>query len=95
MEAAGSGDRHARPLAVMPPAPGKRVSHLVVGAWDSSELLVLSLPDLVLVHTHVMDGMKFWALAADPWGEALIIGDGVYKVIHDLPWPLMGMPALQ
>jgi len=55
-----------RPLAVMPPAPGKRASHLIVGLWKTSELRVLSLPGLALVHTHRLEGIEVIGLAADP-----------------------------
>ena len=92
--AAGSRDDH-RPLAVVPPAPGKRASHLVVGTGESSELLVLSLPSLALVHTHRLEGMKVLGLAADPWGGALAVCDAASQFLHVLTWPLPGMPPLQ
>jgi len=38
--AACGEDRIARPLAVMPPAPGKRTSHLIVGTMYSSRSCV-------------------------------------------------------
>lgn len=52
-------------LAVVPPARGKRVSHLVVAEEFSSVLLVLALPGLALVHAHDLGEMFSWAVAAD------------------------------
>ena len=81
-------------LAVMPPAPGKKASHLVVGTCFSPELLVPSLPGLALVHTHNLEGIKVWGLAADPWGGALAVYNYASMAIHVLDWPLPGMPLL-
>jgi len=36
---------------------------------------VLSLPGLALVHTHRLEGMQVWGLAADPCGTALAVCD--------------------
>ena len=90
---AGARPNH-RPLAVMPPAPGKKVSHLVVGNAWTSELLVISLPGLSLVHTHRLEGMEVTGLAADPWGGALAVCDRLSQSLHVLAWPLPGMPPL-
>jgi hypothetical protein len=50
-----------RPLAVMPHAPGLHTSHLIMGTLDSPTLLVLSLPDHLLFHTHTMeDVVTLW-----------------------------------
>ena len=84
-----------RLFAVVPPATGKMVSHLVVGHAWSSELLVLSLPSLALVHTHILKGMQIGGLAADPTGDALAVCDGALNFLHVLAWPLPGMPPLQ
>jgi outer membrane protein assembly factor BamB len=85
-----------RPLAVMPPALGQRTSYLVVGTYSTSTLLVLSMSDRRLVHTHTLEGIKVLGLAADPSGTALAVCDGASKAIHVLPWPLPGiMPPLQ
>ena len=92
--AIATGNR-SRPLAVVPPAPGKRISHLVVGTGESSELLVLSLPGHTLVHTHSLEGMEVTGLAADPWGGALAVCDDKSKSCHVLAWPLPGMPPLE
>ena len=93
---AAAGTIHdTRPLAVVPPAPGKRVSHLVVGVAFSSTLLVLSLPGLSLVHTHSLEGMQVMGLAADPWGGALAVCDAASETLHVLAWPLPGMPQMQ
>ena len=83
-----------RPLAVMPPAPGKRTSHLV--AASGSKLFVLSLPGLVIVHTHRLLGamMDVRGLAADPFGGALALSDEQSYSIHLLAWPLPGMRPL-
>jgi hypothetical protein len=83
-----------RPLAVMPPAPGRSTSYLVVGTRGLPRLRVLSLPDRRLAHTHTLEGMKVSGLAADPSGTALAVCDGASKAVHILPWPLPGMPPL-
>lgn len=77
-----------RLLAVMPPAAGRWVSHLIVGTWDSSELLVLALPGLALVSSHKLRGVRAWALAADPQGKSLAVCDHATMSVHVLPWPL-------
>ena len=84
-----------RPLAVIPPAPGKRTAHLIVGTVYEPELRVLSLPGLALVHTHMLEGVEVWGLAADPWGTALAVCDWASKSTHVLAWPLPGMPQLE
>ena len=84
-----------RPLAIVPPAPGKTTSHLVVGTGNLSELLVISLPGLALVHTHCLEGMEVTGLAADPWGGALAVCDRLSQSLHVLAWPLPGMPPLE
>jgi hypothetical protein len=94
LEAAGDTG-NLRPLAVVPPAPGQRSSYLVVGTHNSPTLLILSLPDRRLVHTHTLEGMKVMGLAADPSGTALAVCNGASKAVHVLPWPLPGMPPLQ
>ena len=93
---AAAGTRQGvRTLAVVPPAPGKAISHLVVGTHCTSELLVLTLPGLALVHTHALEGMRVSGLAADPWGQAIAVCDIYSKMLHVLAWPLPGMPPLQ
>jgi hypothetical protein len=94
VEAAGTAD-HWRPLAVMPPTPGRHTSYLVVGTSTEPTLRVLSLSGLRLVHTHTLEGMRVTGLAADPSGIALAVCDAASKAIHVLPWPLPGMPPLQ
>lgn len=81
-------------ITVVPPAPGKSVSHLVVATCFSSKLRVLSLPDFTLVHTHRQEGMAVEGLAADPWGGSIAVCDATSSAIHVLPWPLPGMPLL-
>jgi hypothetical protein len=96
VEAAGvTDDSGCRPLAVMPPTPGHRTSYLVVGTVYTPTLLVLSLSDRSLIHTHTLEGMQVKGLAADPSGTALAVSDGASEAIHVLPWPLPGMPPLQ
>lgn len=99
VKAAGTRS-YPRLLAVVPPATGKRVSHLVVGTQGESELLVLALPGLALVHTHELQGMCIKALAADPWGESLALSatadnDYFKDAIYVLAWPLPGVAALE
>jgi len=69
------------------PVLGKFTSHLVVGTLGSSELLVLSLPDLALVCVHALvpadfspestwgfaAPVKLMGLAADPCGNAIAV----------------------
>jgi hypothetical protein len=92
LEAAGYADRY-RPLAVMPPAPGRLTSYLIVGEHESPTLHVLSLPGRRLVHVHTLEGMEVMGLAADPSGTALAVCDRASKSVHILPWPLPGMPG--
>ena len=92
--AAAGETGNMRPLAIVPPAPGKLASHLVVGTQGEPVLHVLSLPSLTLVHTHKLKKMHVGALAADPWGEALAVLDLASLAIVVLAWPLPGMPAL-
>ena len=93
--AAAGGSSESRVLAVVPPAPGNSVSHLVVGTTESCELRVLSLPDLTLVHTHILEGVVVSGLVADPLGSALAVCDHQSEAIHVLTWPLPGMLPLQ
>ena len=95
VDAAGEEESEMRPLTVVPPAFGKRVSHLVVGILSRPDLLVFALPSLCLVHTHILEGMQVVDLAADPWGEALAIRDAGSHAIHVLAWPLSRMPTLE
>lgn len=56
-----------RPLALMPPTRGSGGGrpYLVVGTQKSSELRVLALPSLALVHTHTLPGVQVQGLGAD------------------------------
>ena len=93
---AAKAGRGGRPFAIMPPVPGKAVSHLIVGQnRNDEELIVLALPSLTLVHTHVMKGLHVTGLAADPWGGALAVCDDWADAIHVLAWPLPGMSSLE
>jgi hypothetical protein len=83
--------RHVRPLAVVPPVPGGTVSFLIAGTFGSPTLLILSLPDHCLVHTHELSGLEVTGLAADPHGTSLAVCDRVTTSVHVLPWPLPGM----
>jgi hypothetical protein len=89
---AGISKGEYRPLTVVPPVPGKSVSHLVVGSSDDGELLVISLPERRLVHRHTLYRTRVFGLAADPWGRALVVCD--VSKMRVLPWPLPGMPDL-
>jgi hypothetical protein len=94
LEAAGTATTN-RPLAVMPPTPGRHTSYLVVGTFDEPTLLVLSLPDRRLVHKHTLEGTAVMGLAADPSGTAIAVCDAASEAIHVLPWLLPGMLPLQ
>jgi hypothetical protein len=54
-----------RPLAVIPPAPGRLRSYLVVGTQRDSDLLVLALPECVIVHRHWLEGVRVMGLATN------------------------------
>lgn len=100
LDAALPKTENARPLAVMPPAPGSRTSYLVVGQRDSGVLHVLALPSMRLVHVHDLGGdVEVGGLAADAAGSALVFLDKRNRTrtpaAHVLPWPLDGMPALE
>lgn len=83
-------------VAVMPPTPGRRLSHLVVVCFGkSSKLLVLSLPSHALIHTHTLEDMDVSGLAADPHGRAFAVCDKASDATHVLAWPLPGMPPLE
>jgi hypothetical protein len=87
-----------RPLAVIPPPRGMRTSYLVVGDRFAMtpNLLVFSLPDRRLLHTHVLlEDTKVDGLAADPCGAAIAVWDAASRAVHVLPWPLPGMLPLQ
>lgn len=75
----------------MPAAHCQGLSYLIVGTCDGPQLCVLSLPDLVLVHTHTLEGMEITGLAADPNGKAIAVCDTETNAIHVLAWPLAGM----
>lgn len=98
---AGSA-QYSRPLTVVPPSSGRRVSHLVVGTNNSPVLRILALPRLFLVHEHtltsasaasdVWDVVSVLGLAADPLGKAIAVCDGSSDTVGILAWPLPGMP---
>lgn len=86
-------------LAVVRPAPGKRVAHLIISCAACAPappvLRVLALPDHALVHEHCLEpGVLIGGLAADPIGSALAVCDASSGAILVLPWPLPGMAAL-
>lgn len=83
---------HYRPVIVMPAARDGRHSYLIVGTIDSPLLRVLSLPDLRLVHSHVLEGMQVTGLAADPNGTSFVVCDAASQAVHVLAWPVPGMP---
>jgi hypothetical protein len=88
------------PLAIVPPAVGRRCAHLVVGDKFKDGLRVISLPDLRLIHTHVLTGMQIMGLAADAYASDVLIvcdsaaAEGAGRA-HVLAWPLPGMPELE
>lgn len=84
-----------RILAVVPPALGKRLSHLVVSDEGKEELLLFALPSLALIHKHRLKGVEVGAMTADPWGEALSVCDLSAGIVRVVAWPLPGMPELE
>ena len=85
--------RRSSRLVVVPPALGKCISHLVIST--DSNLSVLSLPSLAIVHSHEHKGMQELGLVADPWGGALAVCKAASNALHVLAWPLWGMPPLE
>ena len=82
------------PLAVVPPGPGKKKWHLVVGRYHRSTIVVMELPtgDRVCEVDAPVPDADLRGLAADPGGGALLLSS-----MHDIctvPWPLEGMPEL-
>lgn len=55
-------------------------------------LNVFTLPDLVLVHRHVLHKVHLRGLESDLTGSALIVSDSRCGGAHTLAWPLPGMP---
>ena len=94
VEAAGATSDW-RPIAVVPPAPGKLHSYLLVGTYKKAELRVIALPTLTLVHTHVLEGMHVSDLAADLSGSAIAVCDAASMAVYILTWPLPGMPSVE
>ena len=97
LAAAGTTEQ-PRPLAIVPPPQGRRRSYIVVGVAGTPALQVLSLPDLSLVHTHVLSwaGVIVCGLAADHTGTALLVADaGPSGRVVVLEWPLPGMRPLE
>lgn len=58
-------------------------------------LSVFSLPDLRLVHRHVLQSIALAGLASDLTGSTLLVSDCVHGGGHVVPWPLPGMPVRQ
>lgn len=98
LEAAGSV-KSRRPMAVVPPAPGRRLSHLVVGIEGRTGVRVVALPAHTLVCEVAVlrapDGRPILVqgLAAGTLGSSLVVCSK--DEAHVLPWPLPGMPELE
>ncbi len=92
-----------RPLAFVPPAPGKRIAHLVVGEAETSRVRVISLASHKLVHAATLqppEGVRVSGLAGDPSGKVLAVChassvEAARAEVHVLRWPLSGMPPLE
>jgi len=93
--AAGEADYDGPPCCHAPRLWQAQPPTSLSGTFFSLELRVLSLPGLALVHTHRLEGMKVWGLAADPCGMALAVCDLASQSTHVLAWPLPGMPQLE
>lgn len=96
VEAAGVSNNLfvTRPLAVMPPAPGKSTSHLIVASCRTEDFRVLALPACRLIHSFSLKGMRVAGVCAAPTGTALVVSDFQSKTTYVLAWPLPGMPLL-
>lgn len=92
------------PIAVMPPAPGKQVSHLLIVDMGTSRLLVLALPGHARVHEcKLQEGASIVGIAADPSGTALAVcfnavargSDSDSVRVFAWPQEVPGMPELE
>jgi hypothetical protein len=99
VEAAGRGENYEyRALAVMPPAHGASVSHLLVATWGSGEFIALSLPDYHVAfrgpfRCPISPGgapvtVNFRGIAADPTGRAVVICERIRETVFVVPWPM-------
>ena len=89
-----------RPLALIPPAPGRRTgsAHLVVGSEVSDTLDLYSLPGLQFFHQHRLDlpaptnggSAGICGLTVDAVGSALVICHKSTGDVKVIPWPPMG-----
>jgi len=87
--------RLGRPSTVMPPAPGKRTSHLIVGMlWHSRSCVCCRCPASPSCTRTGWRGCEVCGLAADPWGTALAVCDYASQSTHVLAWPLPGHAAV-
>lgn len=88
-------DSDPRTLAVVPPARGKRMSHLVVGGCGGPFVGVYSLPGGEYLGSFQL-GQSRWtdidALAADAGGASVTYAHN--HDIHVVPWPFEGMPPI-
>jgi hypothetical protein len=77
-------------IAVIPHAPGRRASYLII--CSSTKVVVLSLPSHDVVHVYCFSDLRIRGLAADPSGTAIAVCDDAERVVRIIPWPLPGMP---
>jgi hypothetical protein len=88
--------RETRPMAVMAPAPGKRVAYLVVATLAKPQLRILELPSRRCIHVAELPlEVKVLGMSADHTGTALVISDFASKTTIAMPWPFPGMPPLE
>jgi hypothetical protein len=80
----------SRPLAVVPALGRCTPAHLVVGSGGSRTLHIVELNSLELVSTKELPRGKgdVKGLAADPFGNALIVCSGESKAAEVFRWPL-------
>jgi hypothetical protein len=96
--AALTGDGVYRPLAIVPRSSIDHTPYLIAASYNSKSeaknpMFVLSLPDLNLIHKHVLTDVFVTGIAADPQGSALVVCDSKSDTVLVLPWPLPGMPG--
>jgi len=95
VESAGTADGF-RPVAVMPPAPEKITSYLIIGKVGTPCLRVLALPGHESCFEHTIEGRpRVVGIAADPWGTALVVcccgGSTKTDEVLVIPWPFEGL----
>jgi hypothetical protein len=86
------------PLAVASPQPGCAMRHLIVAAYDKSDICVLEIPSMQLIFHGLVttSECRLKGIATDSCGSTLVLCDIARRGrIAAIPWPLPGMPPLR